>query len=398
MPYYHYKGVDLSGRIRSGRMYAASTKMLDQFLFKRDIALLSCNHVSLYFVPSITKETAKHFFERFALLLRAGVLVPEALTILRDTMGHVRMQIVLEDITRQIQRGVPLHHALAAHHNLFDERMVQMVYIGQETGSLSVTMQALANYLQTVLAFKSKVRSAAFVPLMSFLFFVVIVFVVIIGIIPTFVSVLNSVNQPLPWITRVLLAISSMMRSWLGLSLMVVSATLGVWAIRAASRNMRAKQLYDSCVLCVPYVKDIIYDTQRAWFLDSLALLVRGGMPLVPALSVAERSCVNSKIFSYLITIEKSVAAGTPLSIALEQCPGGLFSPETIAVIAVGENVGQLGAALETAADVSRTRATRSIAFITTVVQPLLFIILGLLIMLLILAVYAPIFTLSWAL
>ena len=148
----------------------------------------------------------------------------------------------------------------------------------------------------------------------------------------------------------------------------------------------------------MPYVKDIIYDTQRAWFLDSLALLVRGGMPLVPALSVAERSCVNSKIFSYLITIEKSVAAGTPLSIALEQCPGGLFSPETIAVIAVGENVGQLGAALETAADVSRTRATRSIAFITTVVQPLLFIILGLLIMLLILAVYAPIFTLSWAL
>jgi type IV pilus assembly protein PilC len=398
MPYYHYKGVDLSGRICSGRVYAASTDILDQFLFKRDIALISCAQVPFYFAPSITKESVMHFFERFAILLRAGVLVPEALTILRDTMGHVRMQIVLEDITMQVHSGIPLHAALAIHSDIFDERMVQMVYIGQETGSLPVTMQAVASYLQTVLAFKAKVRSAALVPLMSFLFFIVVVVIVIIGIIPTFVSVLHSVNQPLPWITRSLLAVSSTMRSWLGLAVIAGTLGFGVWAIHMLSRNARVKQLYDSFVLHIPYVKNIIYDMQRAWFLDSLALLVHGGMPLVPALSVAERSSVNSKIFVYLATVGKSVAAGTSLSVALEQCPAGLFSPETMAIIAVGENVGQLSAALSQAADVSRTRATRSLNFMTTVLQPLLFIILGLLITLLILAVYAPIFTLSWVL
>jgi type IV pilus assembly protein PilC len=155
--------------------------------------------------------------------------------------------------------------------------------------------------------------------------------------------------------------------------------------------------MYDGFVIRIPYVCDIIYDTQRAWFLDSLALLVHGGMPLVPALSVAERSCVNSKIFEYLATVTKAVSAGTSLSVALEQCPGNLFSPETIAIIAVGENVGQLGTALAQAADVSRSCAARSLAFIVTVLQPLLFIVLGLLITMLILAVYAPIFTLSWA-
>jgi type II secretory pathway component PulF len=259
-------------------------------------------------------------------------------------------------------------------------------------------VQALASYLQTVLAFKAKVRSAALVPLMTFLFFIVIVVIVIIGIIPTFVSVLHSVNQPLPLITRSLLAISTVMRSWFGLA--VIAGTLGFvfWTIRILSLNTRAKQMYDSFVIRIPYVKDIIYDTQRAWFLDSLALLVHGGMPLVPALSVAERSCVNSAIFAYLTTVERAVAAGSSLSIALEQCPAGFFSPETIAIIAVGENIGQLSTALSQSADLSRNCATRSINFITTVLQPLLFIILGLLITLLILAVYAPIFTLSWAL
>ena len=150
-------------------------------------------------------------------------------------------------------------------------------------------------------------------------------------------------------------------------------------------------------VINMPYVRDITYDTQRAWFLDSLVLLVKGGMPLVPALSIAERSCVNSRIYEYVSTISHAVALGSPLSIALEQCPGEVFVPESIAIIAVGENIGQLVSALSQTAEISRTRAARSIAFITTVIQPLLLIILGLMIMLLILAVYAPIFTLSWA-
>jgi type IV pilus assembly protein PilC len=117
----------------------------------------------------------------------------------------------------------------------------------------------------------------------------------------------------------------------------------------------------------------------------------------VPALTIAERSCANSKILEYVSSVSKAVAGGAPLSVALERCGGELFLPETTAIIAVGENIGQLGSALAQTADISRMRATRSITFLTTVIQPLLFIFLGLLVTLLIVAVYAPIFTLSWA-
>ena len=398
MPYYHWNGVDLSGKIRRGRNFASDSGALDTYLLKRDTALISCKKTATFFLPRITQEAVMYFFERLALLLRSGVLVPEALSILRDTMGHVRMQIILEDITRKIEQGVPLHKALGVYPHIFDERMVQMVYIGQETGSLPITMEVLASYLETVLAFKAKIKSAAMMPLISFIFFIAVVGVVIIGIIPMFVSVLQSVNQPLPFVTRALLGVSNFVRSWQGIALLSAMVVFIVWGINWLSRQAKIKYYYDSIIIRIPYLKDIIYDTQRAWFLDSLTLLVRGGLPLVSSLCIAERSCVNRKIFEYISSVGRTVSVGVPLSVALEQCGGALFPPETTAIIAIGENIGQLSASLEQTAGISRLRAERSIAFISTIVQPLLFIILGLLVTLLIIAVYAPIFTLSWAL
>ena len=396
MPYYYWKGIDLSGCVHAGKMFAASSSALDVFLFKRDIALIFYRPVSIKFMPAINKETTKQFFERFAILLRSGVLVPQALMIIRDTIGHVRMQVLLEVVTSEVERGVQLHEAMARYASVFDERMVRMVYIGLETGSLSLTMEVLAAYLQTVLTFKEKVRAAAMVPFISFLFFVLVVLVVIVLVIPTFVSVLQAVNQPLPAVTSTLLAVSNFLRSWVGLATGVLILASIILAIRLAPKNIRSKRFFDGIIIRIPFIRDLVFDMQRVWFLDSLALLVRGGMPLAQALSVAERSCTHTQICGYMTTVSKAVAAGMPLSIAFEQCPGNLFSAEFIAIVAVGENIGQLGSAIAQAAEISRARAARVISFITNIIQPMLFVLLGLLVALLILAVYTPIFTLSW--
>lgn len=397
MPYYQWKSVGLSGRMKTGKIFAQSAEGLDQILFNRDLALVSCKEASIKFLPLISKETIKQFFERLATLLRAGVLVHEALAILRDSMGHVRMQILIDDIAQWVQRGKPLHIALAEYPNIFDERMVQMVYIGQETGSLAITVQAIANHLDTVLGFRAKVKSAAMVPLISFLFFLAIIAVIVIGIIPTFATVFASINQPLPTVTRSLLVISDFLRSWYGIVILGLIGLIIFALIRWLFQHPKVKRTYDQIVIHAPFLRNIMYNTHRAWFLDSLVLLVHGGMPLVPALFIAQRSCSNSVLYEYLSTIGTTVALGSPLSVALQRCPGNFFSPEDFAIVAVGENIGQLAPALAQAAQLSRNRATRSIMIITMVIQPLLLIILGLMITLLILAVYSPMFTLSWA-
>lgn len=396
MPYFRYRGVNLSGRFKTGKMFAANTCDLDSILLKHDLAFISATETSTYFLPRITKETVMHFFERLSMLLHAGILLPDALIILRDSFSHVRMQLVIADLYTQIEQGIPLHKALEKHKDIFDERMVQMVYIGQETGSLAITVHALAEYIQTVMAFRAKIKSAVMGPLISFTFFIGIVIVLVVGIIPTLASVFESAHQQLPVITQALLAISGWLRSWYGISIMLFIAIAITIILKAIKNNAHVKQICDKMVLRVPYVRRCVYDAQRVWFLDSLTLLVKGKMPLDAALSIARHSCTNNIIYTYVATLEQAVSQGKSLTSAFQQCPGEFFSQEDNAIIAVGENACQLSLSLSQIADNSRNHVARSVNYITTVIQPLLLIILGLMITLLILAMYAPMFTLSW--
>lgn len=396
MPYFRYQGVNLSGRIRTGKLFAADMCDLDTILLKRDIAFISATEASTRFLPRITKETVMRFFERLSMLLRAGILLPDALIILRDSFSHVRMQLVIADLYTKIEQGIPLHKALERHKDVFDERMVHMVYIGQETGSLAITVHALAEYIQTVMAFRAKIKSAVMGPIISFTFFIGIVLILIVGIIPTLAAVFESAHQQLPAITQALLAISGWLRSWYGMSMILFVIFAVSVVLKTIKNSATIKRMHDSIVLRIPYVRRFVYDTQRVWFLDSLVLLVKGKMPLNVALSVAQHSCTNDIIYTYVATLEQAVSQGKPLTSAFQQCPGEFFSQEDNAIIAVGESACQLSLSLAQIADNSRNHVARSVHYMTTVIQPLLFIILGLMITLLIVAMYAPMFTLSW--
>lgn len=396
MPYFRYRVVNLLGRFKTGRMFAANTCDLDSILLKRDLAFISATEASTIFLPRITKETVMLFFERLSMLLHAGVLLPDALIVLRDSFSHVRMQLVIADLYAKVEQGIPLHSALEKHKDIFDERMVQMVYIGQETGSLAITVRALAEYIQTVKTFRSKIKSAVMGPLISFMFFVVIVLILIVGIIPTMASVFESAHQQLPAITQTLLTVSGWLRSWYGISLVLFIVIAVITVLKTIKNNVRAKHTYDKVILRVPFVYRFVYDAQRVWFLDSLVLLVKGKIPLDAALSIAQHSCTNSIVRAYVATLEQAISQGKSLTSAFQQCPGEFFSQEDHAIIAVGEKACQLSIALEHIADNSRDHVSRSVTYITTVIQPLLLIILGFMITLLILAMYAPMFTLSW--
>jgi type II secretory pathway component PulF len=397
MPYFKYRGVTLSGDIKKGKMFAASFSNLDSTLLKRDIACISAIETSTYLLPRMTQEMVMHFLERLSMLLQAGILLPDALVVLRDSFGNIRMQLVIADIHTKIEQGIPLHKALEAHKDIFDARMVHMVYIGQETGSLAITMQVLADYLQTAMDFRAKIKSAMMGPLISCVFFLGIVIILVVGIIPILASVFESAHQQLPSLTRGLLAVSYWFRSWYGIGVMITIAAIAPLILRFIRHNTHVKHVYDKVILRIPYLCRYVYDVQRVRFLDSLALLVRGKVPLNIALSIAQHACTNHIIYAYVVTLGETVSQGKSLSSAFQQCPGELFSQEDCAIVAIGESSCRLSSALSQVADNSRSRIARSIHYVTTFIQPLLLIALGLMVTLLILAIYAPIFTLSWA-
>lgn len=396
MPYYAWKGITLQGLMKSGKMFAVNQETLDAQLFKRDIALIKNKTAFTYLLPRITIKTQAQFFDQLATLLDAGILVPQALSLVRDTMGHVRMQLLLSDITADVERGLALSSALERQKQCFDDRMVQMVFIGQESGSLPVTVKALSVHLETVFAFREKIKSAAMAPLISFIFFIAIVLLIVIFLMPTMASIFNSLNQPMPFITRIFLSASTFLRSWQGLLLTLAGLGVLFFVLKKLFRRECVKRSIDKLALKIPFVRDIVLDTQRAWYLESTALLISGGMQLVPALAIAQRSFSNSILQEQGREIQLAVAAGTSFSKAMSSVDSELFPYDCCAIIQVGENAGSLAPALHKAALDARTRALRHGAFISRVIQPLLLIILGLMITLLILAVYTPILTISW--
>ena len=311
MPYYHWKGVTLDGSVKSGRMFAVTLQALDNHLFKRDIALIKADEAITWFLPRITVNTRAQCFDQLATLLDAGILVPQALALLRDTAGHVRMQLLLTSITDDVEHGLALSTALERQKGYFDDRIVQMVYVGQESGSLPVTVKALATHLDTIIAFREKIKAAAMAPLISFAFFIVIVFVIVIFVMPTMAAIFSSVNQPMPFITRAFLSASQFLRSWYGLLITSIALVLAIFGLRRAFKRESVSRAYDRIILKVPFFNDIVLDTQRAWYLESVELLISGGMQLVPALRIAQRSLTNTVLQEQAKAITQAVASGS---------------------------------------------------------------------------------------
>lgn len=395
MPYYRWTGVGIDAIMRSGHQYAANTTILNALLFKKGIALISCNPCSTILLPTINTRVKIYYFERLARLLEAGILVPQAHSMLRDHIGHIKMQLVLEKIVEDIEQGASLSTALAKHPAIFDKKMIHIILIGQESGSLAQTAQAMAQHLETQMAFRARITSSLAMPLISFTFFLIIFAVIVMAIVPTIVSVLISLNLPLPQTTQILHNLGQYIQSSTGISIMLATLCAIALLVHRASANKKVTEYYDRLLIRTPIIKTIVCNMQRAWFFNSLALLLRSGMQLVPALNIACHSYTNHVLATEAILIPKNVSAGLSFAQALEQCNDQLFDQESIAIIHVGQDASNLAIAIKQAAELSETRALRLIDNSSRLISPLFLIILGLLISILIIAVYTPIFTIS---
>ncbi len=395
MPYFTWSGVDLSGRIRKGKLFAPSQKELDRRLLKRDIALLRCWESRNWFVRPVSLSLKIDFFQQLAALLNAGVLLPDALQILGEQIGNIKLQECIEHIANNVRSGMSFGETLANYPRIFDHLMIHMMVVGQESGNLSNALNELTDYLTMMRDFRRKLRSAALIPGCTFLFFLLVTVVIFIVIIPKFAATFESMGRSVPDVTQMMMRVSDFMRSWFALFGVGLSIVI-IYVLRIYGKSTAGKKIIDTLSVRLPFVGGLVRNSAVVYFLRSVALLLEGGMQLVPALQIATQSIRNSAMRSLFATLEHDVRAGYSLSDAMAQhYHEQLFPQDLLSVIRVGEESGQLASLLKKAAAIYYDKLTRSIHFFTTIFQPVLMIILGLLITLLIFAVYVPIIDLS---
>ena len=396
MPYFMWRGVNLSGADCKGKMFARNIDRLDEELFKRNIALLSYKQLSTLWLSHAYSSHILIFFERLAVLMNAGILLPDALALLADTMHPVRLQLIIEKMYADIQNGFSLSQALTEHAVLFDNMVVQLVHVGQEAGALPKALLALNAYGSAHQIFMRKMRSALMMPFISLLFFGALAFFIIVFLLPTVTDVLTGLRHEIPPLTQIFLSVAAFMRSWHMLATVSIACFLivGLWYyLKNAGRCY-----WDAIVLKIPYINKIVIHRDIGWFMSSVALLLRYGVAMVPALAIARCIIQNQIINELTEKVEQNVAAGDSLSTALQKVSQTYATQDIIAMVHVGEESGTISNMLEEAAEVYHGRITSVFNVLSTVIQPLILVVLGLMIALLILAIYTPLFNMIDAL
>lgn len=395
MPYFRWHGVGLSGSLRSGKLFACSQKELDDFLLKRDIALLKSVPITPWVVRPLSLTRKIYFFKQLSTLLTSGVLLPDALVILIYQMNNVPFQIVLQKVSEHIRDGLSLSQSVQKYPAIFSSLMVKMVHIGEEAGTLPGAINALSTYLEAKDTFSKKIKSIIFLPMITLLFFMCIAFVIFTIIIPLFATVFESLGKDVPASTNSMLQISYFLRQ--NYMLIIVGVIATIFFARAISRYKRVTLFLDAFKLKIPIVNRIVSLNVETHFLQTMTLLLSGGMHVVPALRIACQSVANTCLQKQIEQIEHAVESGSSLSRAMVCYAEPLFSHDILSMVQVGEESGKLPSMLNEAAQVSFYNMQHLLSLVSMVVQPLLLIGLGFLIGLLIFSVYMPILELSYS-
>lgn len=392
MPYYSWKGVDLQARWAKGSIFARSEGELDALLLKKDIALLYFKKKRLM-RSGVSSEEVVNYFIQLHTLAKAGVMIPEALNTIATYAGNPYFSSVCYDVADQVTQGFPLATALGKYPRIFNPVAVQVVGIGQESGSLPQSLEVLVHYLESVLNFKKKLRAAFLLPAVTFIFFLLIISIILVVIVPQFVCLCTTMQKQVPQSTQMLLNISEFLRSKNALVLGSFMAMLCLVILRY-KKSAKGKKRIGGYLLKIPVLKKLIVYQVVAVFFRSTAQLLQGGMPLAKALAIAAESIEYTAIKERFAYVASAVDAGMPLSASLHECTEYL-DQSTVALINVGQETGKLGQMLARIADAYQERLLTQMQRITTLAQPFLLIILGLLIGMLILGLYAPIMSLS---
>jgi type IV pilus assembly protein PilC len=394
MPYFKWVGVDISGNIKKGKQPASSSQNLKASLLQQGIALLHSK--SLYaptFLWSINAQVKGNLFAQKAKLLKAGLLLPRVIDVIAQQSSNPLMCDILSDINQDLQRGVFFAQALEKHIHLSDPIVIVMLKAGHESGNMVNAIENIALYFHNQYIFKKNLRSVLAMPFLTLLFFLGISFFIFAFIIPRFAEMFDSLQQELPALTQSMIKISNFISSSYMLYVVIIIGVI-ILSMHYYFITKRGKKTWDYFIEHVPFINSLLWQHYMGQALHAIALLINSGVPLVNALKIVSENIGYEKVAIQLQNIHGEVDAGKLLSNAMLTL--SIFLPEAVALVSIGQESGALGNSLESVALIYSDKVDESLRRFIFFLQPMVIIFLGLLITMLIFAIYSPIMQLSY--
>lgn len=329
---------------------------------------------------------------QLATMLQAGLPLLQAFDIVSRSQAKSAVAQLIQNLRTDIETGTSLHQALARHPRHFDALFCHLVAAGEQAGLLDELLDRLARHKEKTLFIKSQVRTALIYPLAIVACAVLVTVIIMIWVVPSFKQVFSSFGASLPWPTLTVIAISDFLLAywWLLTGL----AAAGGWLLVHIWRRSSAWQArVDQLLLVLPLLGTIVRKAILARWTRTLATLFAAGLPLVDALQSVSGAADNAVYADATVMIARQVSDGTSLAAAIEHTT--LFPDMVGQMVEIGEETGALDQMLNKVADFYEIEVNEALAQFSTLLEPIIMLILGVVIGSLVIAMYLPIFKLG---
>ena len=413
MPVFEYEVADASGALSRGRAEAENPGVLIVRFREQGRLVLSLRPASRSvtdnagvkafveglqravrrIVHGVNLTTLLLFTGQLSAMLGGGLHLARILTSLATETANKNFKTVLNDVRGAISAGSSFADALGQHPHIFDRLYVAVVRAGELSGSLPVVLDTLTVYLEKTAQLRRKVVGAITYPAVILMVAVFIVFIMIVKLVPVFEGVYARANTVLPAPTRLLVATSNVVRDYTAMVFLLVIVTAVLVAL--GIQTQAGRRLLDSAKLRVPLFGGLVRKAIMARTCRTLSVLLSAGIPLLEAMETVARVSGNKVIEAALIQATRQMQDGGTIAATLRQT--GQFPSMVIQLVGTGEESGTLPAMLARAAGYYEQQVDNSVATLSTLIEPIMIIIMGAIAGGVIFALYLPIFTLGQA-
>jgi type IV pilus assembly protein PilC len=395
---YAYKVRDKEGRLLQGALEADSTALVANKLRSMGYLPVTIERQETSSlqkelkIPGVTDRISQKdvavFCRQFATMINSGLSLIRSLNILGEQTESKVLAAIVEEVRQDVEKGASLSQALARHPKAFNRLFVAMVKAGETGGVLDRVLLQLADIIEKQVELKRKVTSAMTYPIAVLCLVLVILGAMLVFVVPQFKTMYDDLGGKLPLMTRGLLAMSSITVRFF--PLLVLAAVAATYLFRRWIRSEAGRARWDGFKLRVPIFGKLTHKTSMTRFARTLAVLLRSGVPILEALEITSETVNNAVVSDAVKDVQEAVKRGETVHEPLAQ--HAVFPPMVTQMLAVGEETGNVDVMLEKVADFYDQEVEATVNALTSLLEPLLIVVLGGAVGGMVISLYLPMF------
>ena len=389
-----WEGRDKGGKVIRGELRSVSESAVNATLRRQGIIVQKVKKQKYGRGGKVTEKDISLFTRQLATMMKAGVPLLQCFDIVSKGASNPAVGRLLLEVKTEVETGSSLAAAFRKYPLHFDALFCNLVAAGEQAGILETLLDRLATYKEKILAIKSKIKSALFYPIAIVVVAFVITAVIMIFVIPAFKEVFTNFGADLPAPTLMVMAISDwFVANWYIIFPAIIGGVIGF--LEAWKRSVPVQIFMDRLMLKIPVFGDLVLKSTIARWTRTLATMFAAGVPLVEALDSVGGAAGNHVYLTATKKIQAEVSTGTSLTMAMQN--SGVFPNMVLQMCSIGEETGALDAMLGKVADFYEAEVDDAVEALSSLMEPMIMVVLGTLIGGMVIAMYLPIFKMGQA-